>query len=64
MIHMNDLDMDIPTFSALVRAKALLVFSESEIVELWEDGYTVAEALQYGEWLLEKRSRKALDTSL
>ena len=52
MHSMNDLDITFDAFELSVTNQTMYAFG-SELLELYEDGYTVDDAVEYGEWKLE-----------
>ena len=52
MHSMNDLDITFDAFELSVTNQTMYDFG-SELLELYEDGYTVDDVVEYGEWKLE-----------
>lgn len=49
---MNDLDITFDAFELSVTNQTCYDFG-TELLELYEDGYTVDDAVEFGEWKLE-----------
>ena len=52
MHSMNDLDITFEAFELSVTNQTTYDFG-TELLELYDDGYTVDDAVEFGEWKLE-----------
>ena len=52
MHSMNDLDITFDAFELAVTNQTTYDFG-TELLELYDDGYTVDDAVEFGEWKLE-----------
>ena len=50
---MNDKDMDFEQFAQEVTSQTPFEFTDSLLYELFEDGYTVFDAVDWAEWKLD-----------
>lgn len=53
MDTMNDLDITLDTFRSEVLGCTSYDFTDEELAEFYEDGYTVQDTLDWAEWKLD-----------
>jgi len=51
---MNDIDMTAEMFASLVVEGTSCAFTDAQLHDLWQDGYSVEDAIEYGDWILER----------
>ena len=50
---MNELDITFDTFRSEVLNSTSYPFEDAQLQEFYDDGYTVDDAVEFGEWKLE-----------
>lgn len=54
MDTMNDLDITLDTFRSEVLGCTSYDFTDEQLAEFYEDGYTVQDTLDWAEWKLDE----------
>ena len=54
MDTMNDLDITLDTFRSEVLGCTSYAFTDEQLEEFYEDGYTVQDTLDWAEWKLDE----------
>jgi len=60
MDTMNDLDITLDTFRSEVLGCTSYAFTDEQLEEFYEDGYTVQDTLDWAEWRLARSAYEEL----